>query len=168
MQVCTDSTAQPQDVSSAVSSPLGTLVLLAALFGAGAGPAAHAAPTRQTALQTAAQPTFGVPHEISKTILGETSIDGPAFWTNNGEPTAPPLYLLAWTGTGSLHHVNVQYTTSSPSWPSAGTKATLHETALGGPMMGCEVSSPGGPCQFVVAWTGTDAAHHINMAVIGV
>ncbi len=78
-----------------------------------------------------------------------------------------PHDWLSWTGVDSLHHVNVQYTTSFPSWPSAGTRATLPETALGGPVMGFEYTAPS-TGQFVVAWTGTDAAHHINIAVIGV
>ncbi len=49
----------------------------------------------------------------------------------------------------------------------AGTKALLPETALGGPAMGFAERSPT-TYQFVVAWTGTDGAHHLNIAVIGV
>jgi hypothetical protein len=56
---------------------IATLVLVAALFGAGAAATAHAAPLRQSAPQATSQPSFGVPHEISKTTLNESSIDGP-------------------------------------------------------------------------------------------
>jgi hypothetical protein len=75
-----------------------------------------------------------------------------------------PGHWLAWTGTGTdtAHHVNVQYTTNFPNWPAADTKAVLGETTLGGPQVGYV----GGDQQVLVAWTGTDPTHHLNVAVI--
>jgi hypothetical protein len=75
-----------------------------------------------------------------------------------------PRYFLTWRGTDALHAVNVRYTESFPTWPLEGNQSTLRETALGGPVVGFVGNSR----QVLVAWTGTDAAHHLNVAVIGV
>lgn len=75
-----------------------------------------------------------------------------------------PRHWLAWRGIDPAHSLNVQYTESYPSWPSAGAKSTLNETALGGPALGFT----GVYRQVIVAWTGTDTAHHLNVAKIGV
>ncbi len=89
----------------------GILVLVIALFGFGIVPAqiVHAAASQQPlSPQTATQAAFAAPHEISKTVLSETSIDGPAFWTDNCTgPCLPPPYFLAWTGTDAAHHINI-------------------------------------------------------------
>lgn len=75
-----------------------------------------------------------------------------------------PAYWLAWTGTGgdTAHHLNVQYTESFPNWANVNSKTTFRETGLGGPALGYV----GVARQVLVAWTGTDAAHHLNVAVV--
>lgn len=81
------------------------------------------------------------------------------FSTNN-----MPVHWLAWTGAMSdtQHHVNVQYTESYPSWANVNSKTTFDETAISSP----ELGYVGVNRQVLVSWTGTDAAHHLNVAVI--
>jgi hypothetical protein len=97
------------------------------------------------------------------TLINEWSANEPSMMGIKGKGDTPARWL-AWTGAGSdsAHHVNVQYSTSFPSWPAAGTKVTLGETAFSGPQVGYV----GGDQQVLIAWTGTDAAHHLNVAVI--
>lgn len=76
-----------------------------------------------------------------------------------------PRYFLGWTGTDSRHSVNVRYTESFPRWTDRGaTQTTFKDTALGGPALGYV----GVYNRVILAWTGTDAAHHLNIAVVGV
>lgn len=75
-----------------------------------------------------------------------------------------PRHWLAWRGTDAAHSLNVQYTESYPSWPSAGAKSVLSEMAFGGPSLGFV----GVYRQVIIGWTGTDTAHHLNVARIGV
>lgn len=98
---------------------------------------------------------FGPPEEGNKLILGETSIDGPAVWSLPGA-TAP--FVLAWTGTDAVHHVNVR--TSSNGFQN-GLKRILPETSPHRPAVTFEGSGRAG--FVVVAWTGTDAAHTLNV-----
>lgn len=76
--------------------------------------------------------------------------------------TNMPTHWLAWTGTDSAHHLNVQYTESFPDWTNVNSKTTFRETDLGAPALGYV----GQPQRMLVAWTGTDAAHHLNVAVV--
>ncbi len=135
------------------------LALLIALFGSGIVPAQtiHAAASQQLmSPQTATQAAFAAPHEISKTVLSETSIDGPAFWTGNGfGPAVPPVYFLAWTGTDPAHHVNYV----APGLISP--KVTMRETSIAHP-----AAVSGGNIDSIVAWTGTDATHHLNIECV--
>lgn len=73
-----------------------------------------------------------------------------------------PRYFLTWRGVDAAHSLNVQYTESFPSWPLDDSKGILPETAFGGPVAGFV----GTYRQIIVAWTGTDAAHHLNIGVI--
>ncbi len=73
-----------------------------------------------------------------------------------------PQTYLAWTGTNAAHSLNLRYTTSYPSWPATGAKSILDDTALGGP----QIAYIGGPQALLLAWTGTDEAHHLNIAVV--
>lgn len=74
-----------------------------------------------------------------------------------------PLHYLAWTGTNPARSVNVQYTESFPAWPNpAATKAILPESAFGSPALGFV----GGSNLALLAWTGMDAAHHLNIVVL--
>lgn len=84
--------------------------------------------------------------------------------------TAPTLLApltgescISWTGTDFAHHLNVQCTTQFPQFPNpAQTKTVLPETALG--TQGAAFF--GGADLGEIAWTGTDAAHHLNVAVL--
>lgn len=98
----------------------------------------------------------------SSSPLAEWSDVGPAmmgFDTNN-----MPRYFLAWRGIDAAHSVNVQYTESFPRWPLDDSKTALRERAFGGPAVGFV----GVYRQALLAWTGTDAAHHLNVAIIAV
>jgi peptidoglycan/xylan/chitin deacetylase (PgdA/CDA1 family) len=74
----------------------------------------------------------------------------------------PPHYAV-WTGGDTMRSLNFQYSRSYPSWPDpANTKVILDENAFGPPALGF-ISGPG---IVLVAWTGTDAAHHLNVAIL--
>lgn len=88
--------------------------------------------------------------------LTQTSGFSPAMlhYTTEGGPE----YWLAWTGLDIHNHVNIQWTAHYPLWPDpASTKTVLPEWALGGPSLGFNQG-------VLVAWTGTDAEHHLNVA----
>lgn len=126
--------------------------LLAAALGLFSGMATTAAAPSSDHI---AQVVFGPPQEGNKLTLGETSIDGPAVWSLPGA-TAP--FVLAWTGTDAAHHVNVR--TSSNGF-QYGPKKVLPETSPHRPAVTFEGSGRAG--FVVVAWTGTDAAHTLNV-----
>lgn len=78
--------------------------------------------------------------------------------------TNMPAHWLAWTGSmqDTAHHLNVQYTETYPTWTDVGSKTTLGETAIAGP----ELAYAGVNRQVLIAWTGTDASHTLNVATI--
>ena len=63
---------------------------------------------------------------------------------------------IAWTGLDAAHHLNLQSTTTFPSFPNPTT--ILGDTAFGGPALGQNGGNQ-------LAWTGTDPAHHLNVAL---
>ena len=77
-----------------------------------------------------------------------------------------PPYWLGWTGTDAAHHVNVLYANTLSQWTTTFAKATLPETAVGGTAVGFVLAPP--DQQMLVAWTGTDSLHHLNVARVGV
>ncbi|HUY77255.1 MAG TPA: sialidase family protein [Ktedonobacterales bacterium] len=85
-------------------------------------------------------------------------------WMSGFDGNNMPRYFVTWRGTDAAHSVNVRYTESFPNWPLEGNQSTLDESSFGGPVVGYV----GGARQTLIAWTGTDAAHHLNLAVIGV
>ena len=88
--------------------------------------------------------------------MHKTSIDSPAFWTDNCTgPCLPPLYFLAWTGTDAAHHVNYV----APA--IATTKVTMPETSIAHP-----AAVSGGDLNDIIAWTGTDSLHHLNIECV--
>lgn len=95
--------------------------------------------------------------------LPETSYASPGMI---GIPSAyaatVPGHYLAWTGTDGPRSVNVRFTDNFADWVAGGLKATLGETAFGA----SQVGFIGGYRQVLVAWTGTDEAHHLNVAVV--
>ena len=76
--------------------------------------------------------------------------------------TNMPGYWMTWTGTDLAHSVNVRYTQSFPQWPAGANMTTFSDTALGGTVLGY-VGETG---LSVLAWTGTDALHHMNIALL--
>jgi hypothetical protein len=66
---------------------------------------------------------------------------------------------IAWTGTDATHHLNVQCAFQFPPFPAAATKTVLSETAAGAPSFTITSFTNAD-----IAWTGTDAAHHLNVA----
>ncbi len=70
-----------------------------------------------------------------------------------------PDNWMAWTGTDTAHHLNIQWTQNFPQWPSAATtKTVLGDLAFAGP----QIASNQG---LLIAWTGTDPAHTLNFAL---
>ena len=82
--------------------------------------------------------------------------------------TTAPTHWLAWTGSGTTsdHHLHVQYTQRYPTWGGANTQTTLVETAISSPSWALTGNGDSG--QALLAWAGTDAYHHLNIAVISV
>lgn len=98
-----------------------------------------------------------------RTVLSEWSTSTPSLLGIVGNYYTMPPHYVAWTGTDTRRSLNFQYTRSFPSWPdSANTKVTLAEAAYQAPALGF-IS---GPSLVLMAWTGTDAAHHLNVAVL--
>lgn len=114
------------------------------------------APAWASAQQPAGTSARALPaaHEISKIVLPETSIDGPAL--SGPQQGGTSQSVIAWTGTDALHHLNVETSTDGLHF---GNKLTLHETSPFRPDVA--LSSVGGPV--TVAWTGTDANHSLNV-----
>ncbi|HET9979638.1 MAG TPA: hypothetical protein VFQ32_04305 [Ktedonobacterales bacterium] len=100
--------------------------------------------------------------------FAEMSGSGPSLMGLNEELTHFPPFWMARAGTGAdtSHHVNVLYALSYTEATTNNTKATLPETALGGPVVGFNLYQPGE--ELIVAWTGTDALHHVNLATLSV
>ncbi|HEX8996256.1 MAG TPA: polysaccharide deacetylase family protein [Ktedonobacterales bacterium] len=73
-----------------------------------------------------------------------------------------PRYFVAWSGIDPLHSVNVTPTTAFPEWPRSFGKAVLNEQAFGGPTLG----SGGASGSLLMAWTGIDSIHHLNIATL--
>ena len=77
------------------------------------------------------------------------------------DPT--PRFWWAWTGKDALRSIHIAYNTT-PAWPPASNSATLAEWALGGPVLAWR----GDTNRVVMAWTGTDPNHHINVGVVSI
>ena len=75
-----------------------------------------------------------------------------------------PTHWLTWTSMSSsnIQHVVVQYTESFPNWVNANSQTVLNETSAFGPQLGYI----GANRQVLVAWSGTDGAHTLNIAMI--
>jgi hypothetical protein len=107
------------------------------------------------------------PHAVTLshkvTLWGETSIDGPALasFLDNFEGIGF-VTIIGWTSTDAQHHLNP---IRSSDGPANGVthfkdKLTLKETSFVRPAV---VYLGGGLASTVVAWTGTDAAHTLNV-----
>jgi hypothetical protein len=94
--------------------------------------------------------------------LGDTSIDGPAFWSQSAYQlpggSFDPAIVLAWTGTDRRHHLNVE---TSPDGLTFQNKIVLNETSIARPSVIVVPAASGNVA--VIAWTGTDSRHHLNV-----
>lgn len=126
-----------------------TVLFTAIVMLAGVTNGAHASP----------QTTFPPPKEGPKVILADTSIDGPAIAT-----TYHPETVLAWTGTDAAHRLNVMTSSDGLQY---GNKHILSETSLWRPAVAFIDTGRGAPYgTIVLAWTGTDRHHTLNIAFI--
>lgn len=123
-----------------------------------------------TPLHTSAAPTSRLAplaaHLIHKVILaGETSIDGPAMTSrvDTFEGTTTNETVLAWTGTDSAHHLNLIRSADNPALRALrfGHKLTLAQTSFARPAV-LQMSPASGDVT-ILAWTGTDPAHTLNV-----
>lgn len=103
-------------------------------------------------------------HFGSARVSTNTSFAGPDFFYASSVhigDVVTPKYWWAWTGK-DIHysiHVAINNTTD---WPPASNNVTLGEWALGGP----ELAWRGMTNKVVLAWTGTDPHHHLNIGVL--
>jgi hypothetical protein len=116
-----------------------------------------AAPASAAAHQSASASAHAAPSTrlLTKMVLPETSIDGPAL-SSVYVPNGTSESVLAWTGTDASHHLNVE--TSGDGLHFSG-KRTLAETSLQRPDVA--LATPAGAV--ALAWTGTNADHSLNV-----
>lgn len=98
------------------------------------------------------------PYELTKMILSETSIDGPALWSVATTQAHTVASAIAWTGTDPSHRLNVMTSTDGLAYTN---KLTLGETSIARPAIVRMSDAAGGVV--ALAWTGTDPAHRVNV-----
>ena len=104
--------------------------------------------------------------------FAERSGSGPSLMGLNEQLTHYPQFWMAWADmrtdmrTDTSPRVNILYAPTYTQATTNNVKATLPETALGGPVVGFNLYQPGQ--ELVIAWTGTDSLHHINLATLDV
>lgn len=140
---------------NAIHTVIRSAFLVAGLFGMTLGVGASSA-LAAPAVPAAHTSAF----EINKVTLGETSIDGPGFvsdaFTFEGQTTEQAV--LAWTGTDQLHSLNIL---TSKDGLHYGHKITLAEQSMHRPAVAQMSPAAGGAV--LLAWTGTDANHSLNV-----
>jgi hypothetical protein len=99
----------------------------------------------------------------------QTSGSGPDVLSVPGTvPTGLPTDFWTWTGTDVGHSLNIAFTTTLASWPAP--IVTLHESGLGSPALGFSNKivglNPPNTVIILLAWTGADPAHHLNVALM--
>lgn len=88
--------------------------------------------------------------------LVQSSGQAPSFVYHQRE--GGPEYWIAWAGTDTHQTISLQWTSHFPQWPDlAGTRTFTPEWAYGAPVVDFSEG-------VLLVWTGTDAAHHINIA----
>jgi len=127
---------------------------------ASGGVVARAAPAHPITTSAATIPLYGRPHETEKAVLPESSLDGPALWTQ-AAPSAPqgPLTILAWTGTDG----RLNFMTGNGGIHTFRSKTTLGEKSFVRPAVVRGTGEGGSAAPVALAWTGTDAGHHLNV-----
>jgi hypothetical protein len=145
---------------------------------------AYAAPLgRTTTIAAAPTPTPAAPVRTSQASLREVqrvelpgqSSDGPALWVRSssatGSPAASPAGasgqiggVLAWTDTGRYHRLHLMTSADGLHFDH---ELLLPANAISRPsVVVAPVSTPptAAPAEIVIlAWTGTDPAHHLNV-----
>lgn len=71
-------------------------------------------------------------------------------------------YYWAWIGTDRSHSLNLMNTSTLNTWQSP--VVTFSDTSISSPALGYAGQSR----QILLAWTGTDGAHHLNIAILAV
>jgi len=96
-----------------------------------------------------------------------TSFAGPDFFyafSGYIGDVVTPKYWWAWTGNDATHPIHIAFnkTTDWPPASNTSNNAMLGEWALGGPELGWS----GVTVTVVLAWTGTDPDHHLNVGQV--
>ena len=134
---------------------LTTALALIATLGLGLATTTTAQPAQAATSTKAAMavPAITGPFkQITKTILADTSIDGPAL---AGLTTGRTRAAIAWTGTDTERHLNVMISETGFGFYS---KRILGDTS---PYRPAVTMAPGG--QVAIAWVGTDNARTLNV-----
>jgi hypothetical protein len=129
------------------------VVVAAVALSFGLAAPAWAAPHQPALSSTPAH--LAVPAATSlhnKVVLPDTSIDGPALDSTGN------VSVLAWTGTDAAHHLNVETSTDGLHYSH---KLILNETSPFRPDVAVTPVQAG--FVVVLAWTGTDANHSLNV-----
>lgn len=90
---------------------------------------------------------------MAKYTLPETSLGSPGFASRANRT------VLAWTGTDPAHRLNVEI--SKNGLTNYGNKLILRQTSLAGPAV-AQMSEAAGNA-IILAWTGTDERHRLNV-----
>jgi hypothetical protein len=115
--------------------------------------------TQQLKIATGTAPALLQPNFQTGTPIAETSAFAPDSFALGPFIGAGNQEWMGWTATDS--HLNLQSTMTFPSFPNpAATKTTLADTSIGGPA----VSFNSAVNKNLLAWTGTDPLHHLNIA----
>lgn len=80
-------------------------------------------------------------------------------------PSGMGPYAIAWTGTDSAHTLNLMNAATQTGWPSHAT--LLSDQADAAPSIGFVAGLGNRGSNILMAWTGTDASHHLNIALYG-
>jgi hypothetical protein len=98
--------------------------------------------------------------EVAKSVLPETSIASPALssLSDYSPSDAGPVSALAWTGVDASHSLNVMLSQGGLKY---GDKVTLRESSAARPSV--LLVREGTANRVVLAWTGTDARHSLNV-----
>jgi len=103
----------------------------------------------------------------NKVIMPETAIDGPALTFLSGGVSGAGFttLVIAWTGTGSEHHINTR-TCSDTAFGQLGqpgfSKSTFPDTSNFGPSLTTAISRDTGDQFVIIAWAGSDSDRRLN------
>jgi hypothetical protein len=104
----------------------------------------------------------------NKVTMPETAIDGPALTFLSGGVSGAGFtaLVIAWTGTDAAHHINTRTCSDTffKQLKAPGlSKSTFPDTSDFGPSLTTAIRRDTGDQFVVIAWTGTDPDHRINM-----